>query len=143
MKTKILKLIAVLTVLATGFACEDMSYQKTILGTWREIAYGTYEKYMTPIPDEYLELRDCLVFFPDGTIKYYNPARNEYFIGYFQTYKIEKKFLYLNYERDYDQGRFDYIYEFINENQLQLTIFRSGLNMIGTAPRVFIYQRIN
>jgi hypothetical protein len=140
MKTKILKLIAVLTVLAIGFACEDMSYQKTILGTWQRIAQGPN---MTPIPDEYLEIEDCLVFLSDGTIKYYNPARNEYFIGYDQTYKIDKKFLYINYERDYDQGRCDYIYEFINENQLQLTIFRRGANLIGTAPHVFIYQRIN
>jgi hypothetical protein len=142
MKTKLFKLTAVLTVLAC-FACEDTSYQKTIPGTWQEIAYGPNEKNMTSVPDEYLELRDCLVFLSDGTIKYYNPARNEYFIGYFQTYKIDKKFLYLNYERDYDQGRYDYIYEFINENQLKLTYFQGFIEMSMMTPRIFIYQRIN
>ena len=113
--------------------CSKTDPGEAILGKWELVAEGEKKDKMETIEPNgaYME------FLSDGVYRLYYPIEDEY---YCSSYKIDRKFLYYNYEKTYEQGRFDHTYRF-TENQLITTYVYGNRQDIMGLPNIFIYQR--
>jgi len=108
---------------------------EAILGKWELIAKGAHENAIRTVEPYgvYIE------FLSEGISRVYNPEMDEFF---YRSYKIDKKFIYYNPEKTYEQGRIDYRYS-ISKNQLKMTYHKISFNITGVDPTIFIYQPKN
>ena len=144
MKTKLMKLILLMLILAGAFtSCKNeyLSDEKAIVGKWKPISQSSQsigENKMIPVDSkgEYIE------YFSDRTKGYYDTITEKIQIN--GNYQIQSGLLIYDYDKSYEQGRVDYKCEFShNNNQLKLTFVNGMQNwVLGMGPEIFIYQRI-
>ena len=139
-KKMMLNYIALLLVLAGSFSsCKnnDLPEEKAIVGKWELISQGISEDKMTPVESN----GSYSDFFSDGTMGYYNSTTGETNVT--GNYRIQSDSLIYNYDKTYEQGRYDYKYEFANSKKQLKLIFVQGIRQdIYPSYYIFIYQRI-
>jgi hypothetical protein len=135
------KLVLVLGLIVVSSACsKDENPANLILGKWELVALGHDEDNIKPIDQAFIVAgAPTMEFLSDGGILrvYYfyapeNPEEN--------SCRIDSEFLYINYEEDYQHGRFDYKYSFY-ENKLKLVLVHGIITDIFGYPIIYIYQR--
>ena len=136
MKTKMFKITTVLLMLAGSVSsCNKNDPAEAILEKWELIAKGETENNMKTIEPNgvYIE------FLSEGISHIYNPETDE---SHYRSYKIDKKFIYYNYDRSYEQGRYDYRYN-ISKGLLKMTYSQGFRVDMAGLPNIFIYQPKN
>ena len=120
MKTKKIFFISTFAWMLIASGCKKTDYAEAILGKWERIAWGASENNLKTVEpnDIYME------FLPDGIRRIYDPKEDELYYG---TYKIGKTYIYYNYEKTYEQGRYDYKYEITKDGHLKMTFDRGDI----------------
>ena len=139
MKANILKLAAILLILAGSFSSctgeSENDINKHIIGKWELISHGGFYsqwKMLDVVPDgSYVE------FLSEGNARNYDSSKNKF--HYYRTYKIKDNFIIYDHEKTYEQGRFEYKYTF-TEEKLEMT-HHQGHTTDLDANHFLIYQR--